>query len=83
MLSTGNDLHKEYASNQLSNKVLLQICLVGNSRRPQSIYLEKQKMTSEEGGANTLFIALGMLKWKENPRDEKSFKAPLILIQLL
>ena len=40
----------------------------------------KAKNDLEEGGANTLFIALGMLKWKENPRDEKSFKAPLILI---
>ncbi len=34
----------------------------------------------EEGGANTLFLAIGFLEWKESERAEKTFKAPLLLI---
>lgn len=34
----------------------------------------------EEGGANTLFLAIGFLEWKESERAKRSFKAPLLLI---
>ena len=34
----------------------------------------------QEGGANTLFIALGFLKWKKAEDDEHAYRAPLILL---
>ncbi|WP_332605186.1 DUF4011 domain-containing protein [Acinetobacter sp. ESBL14] len=34
----------------------------------------------EEGGANTLFLAIGFLEWKESERSKRTFKAPLMLI---
>lgn len=34
----------------------------------------------EEGGANTLYLALGMLKWREADRSEVAHTAPLILV---
>lgn len=34
----------------------------------------------EEGGANTLYLALGMLRWTEHPAAESSHLAPLILV---
>jgi very-short-patch-repair endonuclease len=34
----------------------------------------------EEGGANTLYLALGMLKWREAERAEVVHTAPLILV---
>lgn len=34
----------------------------------------------EEGGANTLFLALGFLKWKKSAEDPKTYSAPLILL---
>ena len=34
----------------------------------------------EEGGANTLFLALGFLKWKKSADDPKTYRAPLILL---
>lgn len=34
----------------------------------------------EEGGANTLFLAIGFLEWRESERSKKIFKAPLLLI---
>lgn len=33
-----------------------------------------------EGGSNTLYLAVGFLRWKRNPEEEKSFLAPLLLV---
>jgi very-short-patch-repair endonuclease len=40
----------------------------------------KARSDIDEGGANTLFLALGFLKWKKKPEDERSYRAPLILL---
>lgn len=40
----------------------------------------KAKSDIEEGGANTLFLALGFLKWKKSDKETKSYRAPLILL---
>ena len=79
-LSTGNDLHSEFASEQLEKRIL--VANMPTKRRETTLInlFRKAKTDLEEGGANTLFIALGMLSWKENPEDERSYKAPLILI---
>ncbi|MBF0392495.1 MAG: DUF4011 domain-containing protein, partial [Alphaproteobacteria bacterium] len=34
----------------------------------------------QEGGANTLFLALGFLVWRRGDADEKGYRAPLILL---
>ncbi|TRW89747.1 DUF4011 domain-containing protein [Candidatus Methylobacter oryzae] len=34
----------------------------------------------EEGGANTLYLALGFLRWAEDERSEKTHMAPILLI---
>lgn len=34
----------------------------------------------QEGGANTLFLALGFLSWTRDAKDAKRHRAPLILI---
>ncbi|MEB0031356.1 DUF3320 domain-containing protein [Undibacterium sp. RTI2.1] len=36
----------------------------------------------DEGGANTLFLAIGLLKWKKSADDPKSYSAPLILLPI-
>ena len=33
-----------------------------------------------EGGANTLFLAVGFLRWKKKADDERSYRAPLLLV---
>ena len=33
-----------------------------------------------EGGSNTLYLAVGFLKWKQKPDDTKSYRAPLLLV---
>jgi very-short-patch-repair endonuclease len=34
----------------------------------------------QEGGANTLFLALGFLKWKKAAEESRTYRAPLILV---
>lgn len=33
-----------------------------------------------EGGTNTLFLAVGFLRWKRKPQDQRSYRAPLLLL---
>lgn len=40
----------------------------------------KARSDLEEGGANTLYLALGFLKWKKKESEEKTYRAPLILL---
>lgn len=40
----------------------------------------KARSDIEEGGANTLFLALGFLKWKKSDKETKTYRAPLILL---
>ncbi len=40
----------------------------------------KARSDIEEGGANTLFLAIGFLKWKKSADDPKTYSAPLILL---
>jgi very-short-patch-repair endonuclease len=79
-LQVGSDLHKEYAIEQLNKHVLLANMSRKKLEQNAITLLRKAKNDLEEGGSNTLYLALGMLRWKENPEDERSYRAPLILI---
>ncbi|HEV7516210.1 MAG TPA: DUF4011 domain-containing protein, partial [Thermoanaerobaculia bacterium] len=41
---------------------------------------EQARATLEEQGVNALFLALGMLHYKESPGAEETFRAPLVLL---
>ncbi len=76
----GNDLQTEFAKEQLKSNILI----ANNSSKKLeknllSLY-RKSKNDIEEGGSNTLFLAVGMLKWKETPESDRTFQAPLILL---
>ena len=49
------------------------------SRRLLELY-RKVRLENEESGANTLYLALGYLEWKQNKDDARSFRAPLLLV---
>ncbi len=63
-----------------------------HNKRLRAIYTENEledaiknvyrsaKTSLEENGANTLFLALGILKWYENPKSTKPRYAPLVLL---
>ena len=40
----------------------------------------KSRSDLDEGGANTLFLALGFLKWRKSAGDTRAYRAPLILL---
>lgn len=40
----------------------------------------KARLDLAEGGANTLFLAIGFLSWRKTPSDAKAYRAPLILL---
>lgn len=79
-LQSGSDLHRSYAFNQIQNKILIANQSPNRLERNSVELFRKAKNDLEEGGSNTLFLALGFLKWKENPEDTRSYKAPLLLI---
>lgn len=79
-LQTGSNIHEEYALDQLSKNVLLANMPKKKFELNVINLFRKAKNDLEEGGANTLYLALGMLRWKESPDDDRSYRAPLILI---
>lgn len=40
----------------------------------------KARDNFQEGGANTLFLALGFLSWQRDDKQEQNYEAPLILV---
>ncbi len=50
-------------------------------RRLTALY-RQARIDLEEGGVNTLFLAVGFLEWKISEREEKSFLAPILLIPI-
>lgn len=40
----------------------------------------KARLDLKEGGSNTLFLAIGFLRWKKSEDDPKNYYAPLILL---
>lgn len=82
-LQTGSDLHLQYALDQLKNNVLVANQNKSRLEKNTIELFRKAKNDLEEGGSNTLFLALGMLKWKENPEDDRSYRAPLLMIPVV
>ncbi|MCS4201529.1 DUF3320 domain-containing protein [Salinibacter ruber] len=58
-------LQTPYTENRLSSKLL-------------SLY-RSAKSSVEEQGINTLYVALGMLKWYEDPTSDQTRRAPILL----
>ena len=77
---TGEELDKEYARDALDKKqVLVNLPKDELTQRAVGIY-RKAQTALQEGGANTLYLGLGFLLWKRNEKDQRRFRAPLILL---
>lgn len=77
---TGEVITDEYARDALEKRqVLVDLPEDELNRRAVDIY-RKAQVALQEGGANTLYLAIGFLLWKHNEKDEKRFRAPLILL---
>ena len=51
------------------------------NRRLTALY-RQGKTDLEEGGVNTLFLAIGFVEWKVTERDAKSYLAPILLLPI-
>jgi len=49
------------------------------NRRLLELY-RRSRFEMEESGANTLYLALGFLEWKETPESDRTHRAPILLI---
>lgn len=77
---TGNNLETEFARDQLRRGSLIADCSNRDLEKDLISLFRRAKSDMEEGGSNTLFLAIGMLRWKSDPRSDQSYRAPLILL---
>jgi len=74
------DLQQQYAKEALqSNEVLSSLPQKKLESELIDLY-RKARTEMAEGGANTLFLALGFLNWKKTADDTRSYRAPLIML---
>lgn len=74
------ELHQQYAREALLRQEVLS-SLPQKKLEAELIDLYRKARTDmDEGGANTLFLALGFLNWKKTADDIRSYRAPLILL---
>ena len=77
---TGEELKKVYARDALAKKqVLVELTQEELEKRAVEIY-RKAQTSLKEGGSNTLFLAVGFLLWKPKDKDNRRYRAPLILL---
>lgn len=77
---TGESLKSEFVSHQLAAKKLVADCSIKELEKQLITLFRKSKTDLEEGGSNTLFLALGTLRWKEDVNSDNTYRAPLILL---
>ncbi|MCR5870752.1 DUF3320 domain-containing protein [Sphingomonas sp. J344] len=76
----GRDIQRGFAAEALARdelpspleQALLEARLIDLHRQVRNDFAE--------GGANTLFLAVGFLRWKKKPEDSRSYRAPLLLV---
>ena len=76
----GRDIQRNFAAEALLRDELASP-LEAQPLNARLIDLHRQvKNDMAEGGANTLFMAVGFLRWKRKPEDTKTYRAPLLLV---
>lgn len=74
------DVRREHALDALKRREVF-VGVPKEELESRLVELYRAARTSlQEGGANTLFIALGFLSWTRDDKDDKHFRAPLVLV---
>ena len=77
---TGESISDEYAAGALERDELLSP-VEATKLEAQLVELYRRNHSDlAEGGANTLYLAVGFLRWRKAGSDERTYKAPLILL---
>ena len=77
---THEDLEEDVATQALAKREVL--CKLEKPKLDAALVdlYRKSKLDLEEGGSNTLFLAIGFLRWKKSADDPRVYNAPLILL---
>lgn len=73
------ELHQQYAREALLSSEVLSPLPQKKLEAELIDLFRKSRTDMDEGGANTLFLALGFLNWKKTADDTRTYRAPLIL----
>ncbi len=77
---TGRALGEDYATAALERGELLSPLPPDKLDGQLTELYRKARLDFAEGGANTLFLALGFLSWRKSDGSDQSYRAPLILV---
>ena len=77
---TQRDLLEEFAKAALKRDEIVSSLSKSDMTARLTKLFREVKNDFAEGGTNTLFLAVGFLKWKNKKDDEKTYRAPLLLI---
>ncbi len=78
-LRTGENFWETQAKEALKSKQLLVNIPESKLNIQLTALYRKTKIILEEGGSNTLYLAIGFLNWKKKDKTNKIYHAPLIL----
>jgi very-short-patch-repair endonuclease len=80
VLRTGERPLREHAMDLMQRGRLL--ALVEEAKLPSRLLeiFTNAQLSEQEGGSNTLFLALGLLKWRDDEKGDRDYLAPIILI---
>ena len=73
---------QELILSEFKNKRLRSAFTEGELTKALKELYRASKASLEENGANTLYLALGLLRWYETPKSTKARYAPLVLLPI-
>jgi len=77
---TGEMLDQAYARDALDRGEILSLAPPEKLDALLIDLYRKTRLDMAEGGANTLFLAVGFLVWRKSETDARTYRAPLILL---
>lgn len=82
ILPVSNSINKDLVIEEINNQRIYSPLKDDEVKYSLTSLYRNSKLSLEESGVNTLYIAIGFLQWFETPKSEKARIAPLILIPI-
>ncbi|MCP4479584.1 MAG: DUF3320 domain-containing protein, partial [Planctomycetaceae bacterium] len=79
---TGADALKDFVEEAWASKEVVAPCSDQELQRRLTNVYRSSKSDLAEGGSNTLFLAIGFLRWKDLGNETRTYKAPLLLLPI-
>ncbi|MGX1099892.1 DUF3320 domain-containing protein [Amorphus sp. MBR-141] len=76
----GQDIQRQFAADALKRDELASPLDAKALEGGLTTLYRQAKSDLAEGGTNTLYIAVGFLRWKKKPEDDRTYRAPLLLV---